>query len=232
MPIPTSQVDVRDRIRNDIVHGVLPFGSRITIDDLATRYGVSHMPVREALRDLQVEALVVIEPNRGARVRPVDLKFVENLFEMRVALEGMLIRQAAQRCTVADVATLNEIQDRLEQAIVDHRYPAVIAENHNFHRAINGLSDNPDSVSIVDRHWTFIAALWHQYGYGPDRFSGVSNDHRHLITALKQNDVEAASIIMSAHVVKARQNLLDRARAHHVAQDARSQLVPVRGKAA
>lgn len=228
----TSQVDVRQRIRNDIVEGVLPFGARITIDELATRYGVSHMPVREALRDLQAEDLVIIEPNRGARVRPIDLKFVTNLFEMRTALEGMLIRQAARRCTAADVASLTEIQDRLEQAILRRSYAAVIAENHNFHRTINSLSDNPESISIVDRHWTLIAALWHQYGYGPDRFEGVANDHRHLISALRQNDAEAASIIMNAHVIKARQNLLDRARVHLSIQDSDGVLAHARRRKA
>lgn len=229
---PTSQVDVRQRIRSDIVEGVLPFGARITIDELATRYGVSHMPVREALRDLQVEELVVIEPNRGARVRPVDLKFVSNLFEMRTALEGMLMRQAARRCTAADAAALSDIEDRLEQAMADRSHAAVIAENHNFHRKINSLSDNPESVTLVDRHWTLIAALWRQYGYGPDRFVGVANDHRHLITALRQNDAEAASTIMIAHVIKARQNLVERARAHLLAQESAGVLAHSRARRA
>lgn len=209
----TSQVDVRQRIRNDIVEGVLAFGARITIDELATRYQVSHMPVREALRDLQGEELVVIEPNRGARVRSVDARFIRNLFEMRTALEGMLVRQAALRCTAQDLAGLQAIQDELEQCIEEADYAAVIQANRRFHGAINELADNPETVSIVDRHWTLIAALWRHYGYEESRFDGVVNDHRHLMRALADNDADAASAIMHAHVIKARQNMLDRVRA-------------------
>ena len=76
----TSKLDIGLRIRDDIVSGALRFGERITMDALASRYGVSHMPVREALRELQGEGLVQIEPNRGARVRSIDSSFVENLF--------------------------------------------------------------------------------------------------------------------------------------------------------
>ena len=76
----TSTADnIGQRIREDIVSGVLGFGERITIDALATRYQVSHMPVREALRELQGEGLVVSEPNRGARVRAIDVNFIDNL---------------------------------------------------------------------------------------------------------------------------------------------------------
>ena len=67
--------DIQRLLRDDIISGSLPFGSRLRIDELATRYGVSHMPIREALRELHGEGLVVIEPNRGARVRSIDLSF-------------------------------------------------------------------------------------------------------------------------------------------------------------
>ena len=67
--MPNNKLDIGLRIRDDIIGWALRFGQRITIDALATRYGVSHMPVREALRELRGEGLVVIEPNRGARVR-------------------------------------------------------------------------------------------------------------------------------------------------------------------
>lgn len=214
--------DIRQRIRTDIVEGRLAFGARITIDELAARYGVSHMPVREALRDLQGESLVVIEPNRGARVRPVDGAFIVNLFEMRSAIEIMLMRQAAKHCTAADIATLTAIQDALEAHIDRQDHAAVVAENHRFHRAINRIPANPEAQQLLDRHWTLMAALWRHYGYGEARFNGVASDHRHLIRALAQNDAEAASVIMAAHVVKARQDLMDRVALHDQAAAAPS----------
>ena len=206
----TSNLDIGLRIRDDIVAGNLQFGARITIDALATRYGVSHMPVREALRELQGEGLVVIEPNRGARVRTIDARFVENLFEIRTALEVMLVRRAAQRSTPGEIAELRAIEDVLERHIASGDHAAVVAENRRFHQTINRIADNVDALPMVDRHWMLLAALWRNFGYGAARFAGVANDHRHLIAALEAHDQEAASMIMGAHATKAKLELLAR----------------------
>lgn len=205
--------DINQRIREDIVSGDLAFGARLTIDALATRYGVSHMPVREALRELQGEGLVVIEPNRGARVRTIDADFVENLFEIRTALEVMMVRRAARRCTPADIAGLRAIEDALEQHVAAENFAAVVGENRRFHQAINRMADNVDALPILDRHWLLLSALWRTHGYAETRFAGVSSDHRHLIAALAAHDQEAAAVLMGAHATKARLELVARIRA-------------------
>lgn len=201
---------IAELIRQDIVQGIFPFGARLTINDLAMRYGVSHMPVREALRALQGEGLVIIKPNHGAHVCTLEIDFVENLFELRGALEVMLARQAAQRCTQADIVKLTQIEEELEAFIDAADYPSAITKNHEFHQAINRIANNKAAMPIVDKHWTILAALWRNYGYAAARFSGVANDHRHLIEALSMNDQETASIIMGAHVAKSKLQLLAR----------------------
>ena len=211
-----SKLDIGLRIRDDIVSGALRFGERITMDALASRYGVSHMPVREALRELQGEGLVQIEPNRGARVRSIDSSFVENLFEIRTALEVMMVRRAAARCKDSDIEELQAIQATLEQHIVAGDHALLIAENRRFHQAINRFADNADALPLVDRHWMLLAALWRHYGYGQDRFTGVANDHQNLIQALAAHDQEAAAMIMGAHATKAKLALLARIRAQAV----------------
>ncbi len=205
--------DVRRNIREDIVAGRLGLGSRITIDDLASRYGVSHMPIREALRELHGEGLVVIEPNRGARVRPVDLTFVENFFDTRSALEVVLTRRTARRCTPALIAELQRIEDELEGLMAQGDLVAVLAANRAFHQHIYDHAGNPEALAVVDRHWLLIAALWARYGYGAERFVGVANDHRHIIHALESGDSEAAGALMTAHVLKAKQDLTRRMKA-------------------
>ncbi|HEV8500093.1 MAG TPA: GntR family transcriptional regulator [Casimicrobiaceae bacterium] len=209
-----SNRDVGLRMRDDIVAGVLSFGARITIDALATRYGTSHMPIREALRELQGEGLVVIEPNRGARVRTIDVDFVANLFEIRTALEVMLVRRAAERCTPRDITGLEAMEAVLEAHVAHGDYAGVVAENHRFHRTINLVAGNADALPIIDRHWMLLAALWRAHGYGAARFAGVANDHRNLIDALAAHDGEAASAIMGAHAAKAKLELMRRIAAH------------------
>jgi DNA-binding GntR family transcriptional regulator len=204
--------DVPERIRHEIVAGVLPFGGRVTIDELASRYGVSHMPIREALRELRGEGLVIMEPNRGARIRPVDQKFVANVFETRSALEIMLSRRASDRFRQKDADDLERIEDELENEIARCNWDAVLTSNRRFHQLVNRVADNPDAAALVDRHWLLVAALWQRYGYGPERFAGVASDHRYLIKCFRNNDAEGSAVLMGAHVLKARQELLERMR--------------------
>jgi DNA-binding GntR family transcriptional regulator len=201
---------IHQRIREDIVLGQLPFGARVTIDELASRYSVSHMPIREALRELHGEGLVTMEPNRGARIRPIDRDFVANLFEIRGAIEALLSGRAAERCTEEDLVQLHTIQRDLERHVAAGEHASALACNREFHKTINLIADKLDAIALVDRHWLLIAALWRRYGYGPERFAGVINDHRHLLRALEAGDSSAAGVIMAAHVIKAKQELLDR----------------------
>lgn len=206
----TRLADIGQQIRDDIAAGRLPLGSRLTIDDLAARYGASHMPIREALRQLHGEGLVELEPNRGARVCGLDQGFVENLFSTRSALEVLLARQAARHCARDVLTELNAIEAEREQHVAATDFAAALAMNRRFHQLINSAAQNPHAVAIVDRHWVLIAALWHHYGYGPERFAGVSSDHRNLLRALGERDEEAVSVIMGSHVIKAKYELLAR----------------------
>jgi DNA-binding GntR family transcriptional regulator len=205
---PQSTSPLRDRIVDDIIAGALPFGSRVTIDSLAERYGSSHMPVREALRELHGEGLLVMERNRGARIRPVDRDFVDCMFDTRGALEVMLTRRAAIRRSNAACAELASIQEELEQYVHHHDAPRVHDANRRFHNAIYVAAENPDALSVVRRYWVMNAAIWRRYGYAPDRFLGMVQDHRHLLRAIRERDVEAAAVLIAAHVIKAKQNLL------------------------
>ena len=203
--------DIQQRLRNDIVSGDLPFGSRLIIEDLAVRYGVSHMPIREALRVLHGEGLVVIEHNRGARVRPIYRGFIEDLFDVRCAIETMLARRAAERRTAQHLDGLREAAALLEARVAAGEHAAVPAANRNFHTVVNDAAGNPGALPIVDSHWLLLAALLKRYGYGDDRFQRVIDEHQQLIAAIERRDGYSASLLMGAHIEKAKNNLLRRA---------------------
>jgi DNA-binding GntR family transcriptional regulator len=201
---------IQHRLRHDIIAGSLPFGSRLRIDELASRYGVSHMPVREALRELHGEGLVVIERNRGARVRPIHLGFVEDLFDVRSAIETMLARRACERRTKAHMVELSAAEDELESFVSAEDFASVPRANRRFHSVINEAAGNPGALSLVDRHWLLVAALWQRYGLDPQRFHGVIDDHRHMIKAIDRGDASSASMLMGAHIEKAKHGLIER----------------------
>jgi DNA-binding GntR family transcriptional regulator len=206
----TGAPDIHERLRGDIIVGALPFGSRLRIEDLANRYGVSHMPIREALRELHGEGLVVIEPNRGARVRTVDLGFVEDLFDIRSAIETMLARRACERRTPAHLEALDEAEQELEALVAAGEHLSVRRANRRFHAVINEAAGNPGALSLVDRHWLLVAALWQRYGVDARRFQIVIDDHRHLIRAIGRRDASSASMLMGSHIEKAKHDLLER----------------------
>jgi DNA-binding GntR family transcriptional regulator len=206
-----AMMEIEKFLRDDIVSGELPFGSRLRIDALATRYGVSHMPIREALRVLHGEGLVIIEPKCGARVRQIDPGFIEDLFDVRTALETMLARRAAERRTEEHLERLRGAQDYLEALVVKGEFDRVAEANRRFHTTINDAAGSPGALMTVDRHWLILSALLRRYGHGEERFQRVIDDHQHIIRALERRDAGSASMLMGAHIEKAKSNLLRRA---------------------
>ena len=206
----TRNANIEGRLRDDILRGRIGFGDRLRIDELASRYGVSHMPVREALRGLAGEGLIVTEPNRGAHLRPVNRDFVEDLFDLRAAIEMMLARRAAERRSPAQLLQLIEIEHALEQLVERGDYAAIPAVNRDFHQVVNQAAGNPGALSLVEGQWLLVAALWIKVGNPPARFQSVVDDHRHLIVAIERHDGSGASALMGAHIEKARQDLLAR----------------------
>jgi DNA-binding GntR family transcriptional regulator len=206
-------MEIQHLLRNDIVSGELPFGSRLIIEELALRYGVSHMPIREALRVLHGEGLVVIEPNRGARVRPIYSGFIEDVFDVRCAIETMLARRAAERRTDQHLQRLREAAAKLEARVAAGDHASVAAANREFHAVINDAAGNPGALPIVDSHWLLLSALLKRYGYGEERFQRVIDEHQHLIVAIQRRDAHSAAMLMGAHIEKGKNNLLLRASA-------------------
>jgi DNA-binding GntR family transcriptional regulator len=206
----TRNADIESRIRDDILRGRIGFGDRLRIDDFATRYGVSHMPVREALRVLAGEGLIVTERNRGAHLRPVNREFVEDLFDIRSAIEMMLARRAAERRSPEQLRQLVGIEQEIEALVEKEDFGAIPAVNRDFHQVINQAARHPGALSVVDGQGLLVAALWNKVGNPPARFQSVIDDHRHLIIAIERRDGAGAASLMGAHIEKSRQDLLAR----------------------
>lgn len=208
--LATASIVIRDRVRDDIVAGTLPFGSRLTLDLLAARYSVGHMPIREALRQLEGEGLVVLAPNRCARVRAVDVGFAQNIFDLRMAIEAMLTRRAAERIEPTHVARLRTVQTRFEAHARRLDFVRLLALNREFHDVINEVAANPEAADVLARHWRVITALWNLHGYGERRVAGVISDHRQIIDALAAHDAEAAASLAISHAARAKEALIAR----------------------
>nr|WP_276322089.1 GntR family transcriptional regulator [Paenibacillus thalictri] len=204
----TTYSRVRDRLRSDILKGLFEPGTRLRIVDLSNRYGVSQMPIREALQQLQGEGLVTLLPQKGASVRKVDDRFVSNMYDVRAAIEAMLVRKAVEVLTGPVMDKIEHLQLEYERCASSGDMEEALAYNLQFHKAINELPQNPEAVEIINRHWGLIVSLRNTFGFSEKRIEDIIEDHRLLVNALKNRDGNAASVIADQHVQKAKADLL------------------------
>lgn len=200
---------VSESICNDIICGRIALGERLRIDNLAARYSVSHTPVREALRQLQGEGIVIIERHRGAQVRPLDARLLRRIFAIRSVIEPMLVREAAGKLTSEALQVLQAEEAQLEALVDAEDHDAVLMANKLWHQRLHALAENPEAVATIDQHWIFLAAVWRLIGHPRERFPAMVSDHRAILAALARGEAEDAAAITAAHVIRAKLLMLD-----------------------
>ena len=203
---------VRERLREEIVSGELPHGSRLKITELSQRYGVSSMPIREALQKLEGEGLVIIEANRGARVRNVDERFVDNMYDIRAAIDSMLVRRAVERLDENDLKFLWQTQKDYEEAAENGDFKDLLRCNKVLHVHLHTLADNPEACTIIEHPWGLVDCLRLQYGYGPDRMAMAISEHRELFAAVAGRDIDRAEKVAREHTLNAKVDLIEQMR--------------------
>ena len=190
---------VYDRMREDIIEGRIAADSRLKVRDLAARYSVSTNPVREALQQLRGEGFVVISPNRGARVRPIDEAFLRDTNEIELLIEPYLTKWFADMVTGDDIAELTAIQDEIEalnftdvarNSALDTRFHGLIYERH----------PNQHILDLWWRHREILGAVTRRFPIALGRQAAVVSEHRTLIACLKAHDAPGAEAVMIKHV--------------------------------
>jgi DNA-binding GntR family transcriptional regulator len=208
-PHPASPLRVRsvvglayDEIRSLIVDGSLAPGSRLRQGELADRLGISRGSVREALRRLAGDGLVIVEVNRGFFVAPVGLDDVRQRLEARLALEPQIARLAAARRTEPDlVAMRTAIEDEVAAGTSDEVHDA----SRGFHMAVAAATQNPEFIRILDGLWIADVGrrLLAQRRSSDDWQDHDVQEHRALVGAIEAQDGDQAARLMGEHVESA-----------------------------
>ncbi|HEX9999246.1 MAG TPA: GntR family transcriptional regulator [Actinoplanes sp.] len=196
---------VRDMLAEAILSGQLPEGAHLNADALAKQLGVSHIPVREALRSLGADGWIDYRPHLGAYVRARTPDELADLFEARLETESRTTALAAERRTAAQLTELEEILAR-QAATAD---PSALARiNAEFHIAVAACSQNQLLVGFVSS--LSMRARFYFSAVAPGRRDESLRDHRAIVEALRRRDSAEAERIGRAHVTSTR---LDLARA-------------------
>ncbi|HZZ91360.1 MAG TPA: GntR family transcriptional regulator [Usitatibacter sp.] len=199
---PLAQV-VAGEIRERILAGRFAPGERLAEEPLSEELGVSRMPVREALRLLSAEGIVVVEPRRGASVASYAPQQVQELVEVRATLEGLNARLAARRHDPAQVAKLEKIvadgsriNERTELSVIQ-------ANNARFHEALEDIAANSVLSSMVRSLRDRTAILFARQSRARTRENW--HEHEGILRAVIAGDAELAGILATRHVYNAAQ---------------------------
>jgi DNA-binding GntR family transcriptional regulator len=195
-------------IREAIIDGRLAPGRRLKEEELARELGMSRTPVREALLVLQSEGLVESIPRRGATVRSYAADDLDDMYQLRAVLEGFAARRAATRISADDVARLEESCARFDRLRADDDLRDLVKENLFFHNVVLEAAGSDRLGPLVRK--VIEIPLVHKsfYWYSPEQKLISEHYHRQLTRALGVGDAERAEMIMTEHVLEARDFLL------------------------
>lgn len=194
--IPQGQIVYR-RLLEEIRDGLLTPGARLREVELAGRLGHSRTPIREAIRLLEGDGLVVHQPRQGATIRVLDYPEVMELYEMRAVLEGTAARLAARAANDAELRQLADLNaefaaasDEREAALLNRQFHAMLLEaarNRFLLRSMRGLQ----KTMLILGPTTLLEA---------DRTAVASREHQDVLDALQARDGPAAEAAMRTHM--------------------------------
>lgn len=208
-PVPRDGAASRritEGIRDEILHGVYPPGSRLRQEEIAERFGASRVPVREALKALEAEGLVTLVANAGAWVSRLTLAECEEVYQARERLEPLLLRYSAPNLTPQDLGQLDTLARRMAET---DDVAEFLRLDREFHMLSYSRSDTLMLGDLVLRFWNTTQPYRRAYSLLMDAHSTriVHDEHHLLVTALHEGDTESAEQTIVSHIRRTRRML-------------------------
>ena len=186
-------------IREQITTLELAPGAPLNEQQVAADLGMGVAPVREALKLLAHDNLVVITPRHGLYVSEVSSPDLDQLSEMRLALEGLAARLAAERATSDDLVVLEALRQELATTPVEDS-KRLFDVDHKFHQAIARAAHNKYLAAALERNFGLSKRLWHLATPHPGFLPPAVEEHLELVESIQAGDGERSEAIMRRHV--------------------------------
>ncbi|WP_017237831.1 GntR family transcriptional regulator [Streptomyces sp. SS] len=195
----TAQQFVLEELRRAITTGELKPGDQIVQEALAARFEVSRVPLREALKALEAEGLVVHHIHRGYFVAELSLADLEEIYRIRELLETEAVRLAVRRLPDGTLAALERVQDEVERAADAGDVPGMAAANRRFHFTLIEASGMPRLVRLITTLWDSTDAYRSLYYTDTPHREQAVDEHRAVLAALRRNDEDTVVRRLDAH---------------------------------
>lgn len=194
----TLNEEVYQQLKQALMTGRIAPGSTMTIRSLAASFGISPMPVREALRRLVAEHVLVLLPNRSVSLPIITPERFREITRIRTSLEGLAVEEATPLIGPEEIRQMTALNDEMERPGATQR-PEYLVKNREFHFALYQSSGLPTLVKIIEALWLQIGPLLTiQQGEYKSQEIFVQAHHRRLLKALKKRDAaEARDAIVS-----------------------------------
>lgn len=206
--IPSSERVYR-HLKDMIIESRLAPGARLVELEVATRFGVSRTPVREALRRLLDDHLVLADPMRGLVVRTAEANEVEEVYLVRDVLDGLAARLATRRVTPDDLARLRLIIESMREGVRERRTDVIVNANIAFHDVIYRAAGNQTLTRLGNELRNFVRRFSSEAFASAERVEAVLREHEVLLDAIERADPEAAERASSEHLRQARAYLAE-----------------------
>lgn len=193
---------VYEELRNLILTGKIKPGTRMMEIELAEDMGVSRTPIREAIRKLEKEGLVIIEPRKGAYASEVSVKDMEDILEVRANLEGLAAYLAAERMTDAEKQALGEIKEKFRQAVAEGNMADMISIDTKFHHMIVESSRNNHLIHMVEQLQELVLRFRYIYYKDFKRAEDMIPEHKRIFEEIVNGNGANARFEAFNHIDK------------------------------
>jgi DNA-binding GntR family transcriptional regulator len=197
MKSATTADSVAAALRDALHQGRWSSGAALRQEELAAEFGVSRIPVREALNKLQAEGLVVVEPNRGAFVASLTPADVHEVFDLRVLLECDALRHAIPRHTPRTLRQLTALQAELD---AEHDRNLWLATDAGFHEVLYAPSSRTKTLEMITVLRASVTRLYRAHLTPQTRRKGWRDEHHALLKAVAAGDVDRAVAALTRHL--------------------------------
>lgn len=191
---------VFETLRTAILDGNLKPGERVMEVQLAEKLGVSRTPVREAIRKLELEGLLIMIPRKGAYVADVSIKDVLNVLEVRASLEGLAASLAAERITEEEIESLKNSAKEFEEMNKLNNRDGMVEKDTEFHTVLLNASRNDKLISIVEGLSDYVQRFRVIYFTEYSEAKNIMEDHKAILNAINERDAKKAKKVAQDHI--------------------------------